>query len=348
MASLTETAIIARKTIRYTIYFIIAVVVARFLFGVGVNLFNSLFPAGPPPPTVGYGRLPPLPFPEVTRELPEITYSIETPDGGLPGVPEQARVFFMPRNSVDLFTEDRAISQAAALGYTAPPLELSQTLFRFNHPVAPATLQMNIVSGVYSTSYNLAFDPSPLQTITPAPSAATAAAQTYFGTPRPFPEDLAGEIQTEFLRVEGQNLVSAISLSEADFVKVNFYRTPIDEIPAVTADPNESNIWAIVSGADSPGNIIASEFKYYEIDQTQWHTYPLKNATTALEDLLSGSGHVADLGLNVDGEVTIRRVFIAYYDPGVQYGFYQPVFVFEGDDGFVAYVPAITSEFYGE
>jgi hypothetical protein len=38
---------------------------------------------------------------------------------------------------------------------------------------------------------------------------------------------------------------------------------------------------------------------------------------------------------------------MAYYDPDVLSQYFQPIVVFEGDGGFVAYVPAVTAEYYG-
>jgi len=40
-------------------------------------------------------------------------------------------------------------------------------------------------------------------------------------------------------------------------------------------------------------------------------------------------------------------VYLAYYDAGVPTDYYQPIIVFEGDQDFLAYVPAIASEYYG-
>jgi hypothetical protein len=45
---------------------------------------------------------------------------------------------------------------------------------------------------------------------------------------------------------------------------------------------------------------------------------------------------------------TVRKIYLAYYDAGVYTEFYQPVFVFEGDKDFVGYVPAVTTDYYGE
>ena len=39
-------------------------------------------------------------------------------------------------------------------------------------------------------------------------------------------------------------------------------------------------------------------------------------------------------------------MYLAYYDPDVHADFYQSVIVFEGDNNFTAYVPAIADQFY--
>ena len=47
-------------------------------------------------------------------------------------------------------------------------------------------------------------------------------------------------------------------------------------------------------------------------------------------------------------EIKIRRIYLAYYDAGIYTEFLQPIYVFEGDNDFVAYTPAITSNYYSE
>ena len=43
--------------------------------------------------------------------------------------------------------------------------------------------------------------------------------------------------------------------------------------------------------------------------------------------------------------ITVRNIYLAYYDSISPQTYLQPVFVFEGDGGFIAYVPAINPEF---
>ena len=117
MASLTNISITARKTIRYGILFIIFLIVGRIFLNAGVKIYKKVFPAPTPAPTVKYGKLSKITFPEngITAKF---SYILETPEGGLPtNITTQAKVYFMPKISANLLSLDAAKSKAAALGF---------------------------------------------------------------------------------------------------------------------------------------------------------------------------------------------------------------------------------------
>ncbi len=151
----------------------------------------------------------------------------------------------------------------------------------------------------------------------------------------------------EYLKVQNRQLVSAISQSEANLIKINLFRRDYDKLPSLGVNPNQANVWFIISGNQDQGKqIIGAQFYYYPVDVTQFSTYPLKTSGQAYKDLQAGRGFVSNLGNNNKGKITIRRVYLAYFDPNEVTQFYQPIIVFEGDNGFVAYVPAVTSAYY--
>ncbi len=350
--NLTDIAIKTRKGIRYGIYFLIFIMVARVGLGLGKNIKNSFFPPPPPPPTVGFSRLPALPFPEPLEPLPTMEFKLETSTGSLPKLPESMQVFYMPKATPTLDSVDIAKRKAKALGFNTDQTEVSQTLFRFNHPKVPSSLDINVVTQTFSISYNLAADPSPIKTRPPSPDESKTLATQILKNAESMPKDLTVFGDPDFLKVEGQNLVAALSWSEADLVKINLFRKPFgekEEYPSLTPVKNESNVWVIVSGSgEREKQLIAAEFHYYPLDEKKVETYPIKGAAQAFEELKGGKGYISNLGLNKDGKITIRQVYLAYYDPDVPSQFYQPIIVFEGDREFAAYVPAVTSEYYGE
>jgi hypothetical protein len=350
MTSLTRIAITARKIIRYGIFLILFLVIGKFLLDAGITVYKKVFPPPPPPPTVKYGKLVKIPFPE-GGSAAKLTYTLETPEGGLPtNIPTQAKVYFMPKASSNLLSLDTAKSTAEALGFGVNPQQISDTIYLFNNQKAPTVLQMNIITGTFSISYNLATDKSPLNNKPPIAEVAASEFRSILSGAGILPSDLTGPTTSKYLKLSGGQLVNALSLSESDVVKVSLFRKDYDNLPSVTGIPDQANVWAIISGSsDRDQEIIAAENYYYPVDETQYSTYPIKTPTEAFSELQNSQAYIAALGQNKDGDsLKIRRVYLAYFDPQSVAEFYQPVYVFEGDNGFTAYLPAVTAAYYGQ
>lgn len=347
MTRLTQVAITTRKIIRYSTYFIIFLIVGRMILGLAVGIVNKVFPKGPPPPTVAFKKLPKLVFPD-KQNLPKFTFKVETATGDLPILPTQAKVYFMPKTAASLSSLDVAKQKAASLGFNTEPTAASSTVYRFAQRNVPSTLEMNIVTGVFSISYDLSADPTPLAQLPPTPEFAETQVKNFLTSGGVLPDDLSGGgTSHDFLKVQGRQLVSAISLSEANLIKVSLFRKAYDTFPSMTNDPTVGNVWFYVSGApEREKQIIGGEYHYFPVDENQLATYPLKTAKVAFDELTGGKGYIASLGLNTDGNVTIRKIYLGYYDSGQPQQFYQPIVVFEGDRGFVGYVPAIITDWF--
>ena len=348
MASLTQTAITTRKIVRYGIFFIIFLIVGRIILGLAVSLIQKVFPTPPPAPTVAFNKLPTLPFPQRT-DIPALSFTVQTPQGSLPTFATQAKVYYMPQSHSDLLALDNARQKASGLGFNDNPTQITPTLYKFTNITTPSTLEMNIVTGTFSVGYNLNSDSSPLNQRPPTPEIGASEARNFLSQASLLPDDLVGPTTQEYLKVQNKQLVSAIALSEANLIRINLFRKDYDKLPSLTPTPDEANVWLIISGSQDQGKkIIGAQFYYYPVDETQSSTYPIKTSTQALKDLQAGKGYIANLGSNTSGKITIRRVYLAYYDAGTPTQFYQPIVVFEGDNGFVAYVPAVTSQYYSE
>lgn len=346
MASLTRTAIVTRKIIRYSILGVILLIIGRIAIGAGIRAYRYFFPPPPPPPTVTFGKLPELVFPDGV-DVGNVNYTIETPEGEVPEFSTQAKVYFMPKQSANLLSLDAATQKAIDLGYEGNPQEVSDTVYRFQRGDSPATLQINIVTGIFSISYNLSADSSAIERLPPSPEVAASEVRSYLSSADLLPEDLSGPTTGEFLKIEGGQLVDALGRNEADLVKINLFRDQYDELPTLPPDPNEANVWFYVTGAREKKNqFVAAEYHYFPVDNSQSATYPIKTAQEALNELKAGNAYVAFAGQQ-EGNITIRRIYLAYYDSGKPSEFFQPIIVFEGDS-FMAYIPAVSSDYYGE
>ena len=324
--------------------------VGKVILDASVSIYLKVFPPAPPPPTVKFGKLTKIPFP-TKATTPKFTYTLETPEGGLPtNIPNQAKVYFMPKISANLLALDAAKEKAKSLNFTSDAQQVSDIIYKFGNPNVPSMLEMNIITGTFSISYDLTSDRSPISSRPPVAEVAASEFRSALSSANVLPDDLSGPTTHNFLKLSGGNLITALSLSESDVVKINLFRKNYDNLPSMTGDPNEANVWALIGGSTSRDQqIIAAEYHYHPVDESQFSTYPIKTPTQAFTELQSGQPFIADAGLNKDGgNLKIRRIYLAYFDPEQESDFYQPIYVFEGDNGFTAYIPAITPDYYGE
>lgn len=316
---------------------------------IGVGVYRTLFPPPPPAPTVAFGKLSALPFPEKTLSK-KYSYSLQTKTGELPDLPTAAVVYFMPQAASSFLDLDEAAKIARTLGFTEEAQALSETIYRFEHPSVPSSIDMNIVNKTFSLNYNLSATPELINLRPRSTEAAISAVRSLLSSAGLLSSDLAaGEAKVDFIKASPPNLVPAISLSEANFLRINLFRKAYDSLPVLTPDRNRSNVWFLVSGSSSRGQqIIAGEYHYFAVDQDRTATYPLKTVQEAWQEVLDGKAYVSSEPSSGESQVTIRRVYLAYYDSGQIQEFLQPIVVFEGDNGFSAYVPAVTAEWYGQ
>ncbi len=259
-----------------------------------------------------------------------------------------------PQSSFADLTESKTIAQA--LGFLSDGTALSDTIYRFAHKDVPATLDINIVNKTLSLSYNLGEDSELLKQRLRSREEAITVARSYLGRADLFVEDLEnGSQEVEFLASGPEALMRVGSLSEANFVRVNFLRRSYDGLPVITPRNDRGTVWLLVSGETSGARqVIAGEYHYFPIDEGQRATYPIKTPDSAFEELKMGKGFViaapkTGTSAVMNTNAVVRRVYIGYFDSGKPQQFLQPVYVFDGDEisGFRAIVPAVTNEYYG-
>jgi hypothetical protein len=170
-------------------------------------------------------------------------------------------------------------------------------------------------------------------------------------------DDTIGFEKLTYLKNDSGKLIPALSLSDADFVQLDYFRKNIDEIdptsktkgivatyPFYRTDPSKGLIRAVVSGSKAINEkIIDLDYAYTNIDYTRNGTYPIKTGEEAWQELLAGGGYVAPTGPQ-KGEVKIRKIFLGYYDSNVNQKYAMPIYIFLGDQGFAAYVSAVKNE----
>lgn len=345
MATLTQTAYWTRKIMLFGAIGLVVIIFLKISLDIVGNTWRKFNPPAPPSPTVTFGPLPKLIFPNQTADKPKLTFRLETIQGDLPKLPSQIKVYFMPKPGPNLLALDRAQQKAQKMGFRNEMEKISDVLYRWNDQKnPPMTLEMDINNGNFHLLYPYQTDQAILgQKNLPTNQQAAQEAKNFLLSNDLLAADLAtGSAEFEYLKLITPQLTPAISLSEADFIRANLFRTGLDGLKILPPNPKEALISFLFSGAREFGKrLIEVNYNYSPIDTETFSTYPLKTVTLAWQEMQSGQAYLANLGQNPEGNITIRQIYLAYYDSQEPQNFLQPVFVFEGDRNFIGYVPAI-------
>lgn len=337
----------ARGVIKYGGIGLVVLMIGRVILTASLNYWRSLHPLPPPPPDVKFGKLPKLIFPQ--KDQPTLTYTLETRTGGLPvKVEGQYKVYFMPILRPSLLAYDKAKAVATRLEFIQDPLKLSDTDYRWDaNEGVPSSLTMNIITGAFTLDKKWQDDPT-YTTPTIFYSDKQALDRTFNTLSRVdlLPEDVkTGEHTFQYFRAEGGELVRAVSASQAQFIRVNLYRAAVEGTRVINPRQDKGLISTLIAlQQDEDKQFVSIEYNYFPVELETSAVYPLISVTEAWKRLQEGHGFVANWRDGAEN-VVVRDVTLAYYDSDIPQQYLQPVFLFEGDEGFVGMVPAVADSF---
>lgn len=366
MSSLTETAYYARQGIKFGSVGLVALTLLWWIGGGVINLYNALNPEPPPPPAAAFGKLPLIDFPKSKAVISG--YTLETPTGTLGEFPDRMKVYFAPVRKSTFLAADNAKKLATKIGFAGEPVIETSTKYRWSAEAPlPTVLEMDIVNSFFDLRRSWQANPTIVTSkrfISDEQSISDA--KTFLTTATLLAEDIQGTEKVTYLRAQGDQFVPTISLSEADFVRVDFFRntlTPPSPTPTTTKvqptgtvyvdnnpysfftpDASEGLVSIVVSGSTNPDEkVVEVKYRYTPIDYDSFSDYGIKTVEQAYEELKSGKGYVASF--SGAGSVVIRRVGLGYFDALTPHEYTMPVYVFTGDGDFVAYVSAVLSDY---
>lgn len=345
---LSRMAEVGRNAIKYGLISLLLFMVLRFLWTTGNQIYKQLNPPGPPPPTMGFGTLPRINFPTQLPEDRPDEFIMETVGQRFPSFPSQLAVYYVPANEPDLLALDRAKTRAAELEFLFEPEKVSSRLFRWRRTSPlPANLEMDIVDGTFQMEVDWASSVSLLEKkIIPDERQATSELRSILRKIDLMPPDIATATpRVTFLRALAGQTKPALSVNEADFVRADLYRVVPGDMPSVTHQYGQGVIRALFSGSREVGErLLFLQSSYLPVNWQRPETYPLQTANQAWEQLRAGEGYITNN--NNPLKAVVRSVRLAYYEPQQDGSYYQPVYVFEGDDDFQALVPALDPRVY--
>ncbi|MFC1727350.1 hypothetical protein ACFL0Y_02395 [Patescibacteria group bacterium] len=344
MTNLTQAAYYTKRILTAAIMVLVGIIVLRSSLTITQAIWNKFRPEPPPEPTVAFGKLPKIEFPE--QKIPDLNFKLETIEGALPLFEELGKVYFIPQKNISLLSLERAKDKALSLGFRNDPESINNISYRWTKNTEPKTiLEMNINTGSFYLHHF--YEESPIflagrKLI--SDDQAILIARNWFSAGDSFDKELnKGHGEVIRYQFAPPNLLPANSISETDFIRVNLFREDLDDLKILPPNPKESLISILISATQgTKEKVLEVKYNFYPIDRETQSTYPLKLVSQAWEELQNNQAYIAHLGKNQDGNVVIRKVTLAYYDSGTSINFLQPIYVFEGDRDFFAYVSAIS------
>ncbi|PWU24164.1 hypothetical protein C5B42_00500 [Candidatus Cerribacteria bacterium 'Amazon FNV 2010 28 9'] len=342
--TLTQTAFVARRAVVVFGITLLVYVVGRFFIDSFTQYWIATHPTPPPPPTHGFGILPKIAFP--TNVGTPTSYKLELPPDRLAPPSDRAYVFFMPSQRASLLALSKAKQQAQDLGFLLEPQQITNDVYRWSHSQPlPATLDYNIVNGTFTQKLDWQSDPTFLQTNQlPNEDDAIAMTRTMLQAANLLGQDIAtGSAKITYLKAGTSGYTPTVSLSESDFLQVDIFRTQIlGTYDVVTDAPTHGAVRAIITGKqDTNLRFAMIDYKYLPVDYTSAFTYSIISPSEAFVDLRAGKGYTAAMSQS-GTDVTIRTIRLGYYDSFTPQSYLQPIYILEGDGGYIGYVSAVS------
>lgn len=342
--TLTTATFFGRELIKVTAVTLVVLIFGRMFLVAAVAWWKATHPEPPPPPTVGFGKLPRLEFPVVLDENKPASYALELPNGEFADFGDRAKVFLMPKKPANLLADQQVKQIAARYDFVFEPQVIDTRTYRWtkSQPLE-MSLQMDTQNTTFELHSNYLSRPDLLlNNRLPEDFEAVTRAKSMLQAADLLPSDMATSSgRVSYLKAIGGELKPAVSLSDADFLRVDLNRTPIDnQWFMYSPDGEKGSVSAIVSGAiQNYSGIVELLYHYFPVDYDQVETYPIRTAQMAWRVLSAGEGYVAKP--STQANVVIRSVSMGYYDSWDEQDYLQPIYVFEGDGGFIGYVSAI-------
>lgn len=339
------------------------------IFRIGLFVKDIVAPPQADPPNQAYGDIPPIEFPK--SELNNnFTYTLNTISGTLPDdFPDRLNIYPIEKPAPSLLNLDKIKTKVETLGFTniqgevLPETTVNNIDYQWQENKG---ISRRIIFNIITFDFNL--DSQFLSSLTVLGAQhlsnetdAIEKAEDFLSSIELLPEDIATEtdkVRTELLAIENGILIPTTSLSTAQVIRVNFYQKDMEydldtgqkdetkirkiKMPILYPKPPYSTMSFWVASGQFDQEVVKAEFAHQNINvptEDPKATYPIKTASEAFEELKNGKSYIASY-FGLEKNILINNVYLAYYLGAEKQDYLIPIIVFEGQDGFMAYVSA--------
>lgn len=344
MATLKQVSNASKHILAVTAIGVVGILVIIFLVNIVKVINQSLHPTPPAPPTVDFGKLPPISFP-ANNSTQQFTFALDTLSGSLPDVGDRATIYKIQQSQPSLLALDNATNIVQKVGFSSTPVRISDTDYKWtNSDSLQKTLTMNVFNNNFSISSDFLNDQNVQKGNNLSDqNGAIGLATTFLQNLGLFPQDVdTNKTKATLLSISNGQLVPATSLSDAEIIRVDFFQSDVNKTPIFYPNATYSTMSMLIGGGNPNSQIVDAHFYHQTIDSAHG-TYPIISSQQAFDALKKGQAYISSYD-NTGTTITIRNISLGYYMGIDQQQYLQPIFVFQGDHGFYAYVPAITAE----
>lgn len=371
---------IAKKIFLGILIGIVLIILFTLLFRVGLMIKNAISPAKIVSTNHLYDKLPALQFPK-NSTADKLSYKLNTLTGTFPQFPDRLDIFPIIQAQPNLLNLQKARNKAISLGFTTDQgtasfeRNLGNDTYHWSHSDdIQRELTINILSFNFSLSSNYLSSPTvqgakTIQSTKDAVSTTKSFLQSIGFEPTDIDYDKtinASEktpyfTQPQLFSIANNALVSTTSISTTQVIRVDLYQKNMTysldtgisngvggtkkldmDLPILYPHPPYSTMSFWVASGGISSEVYAANFNHQSIviPEDSEATYPIKTAQEAYDELTHDKGYIASY-FGSDKAITINDVYLAYYLGENSQQYLMPIIVFEGDNGFFAYVSAI-------
>ena len=344
MLTLNQATSLTKNVAKWSAIIVGSIILLLILIRVGKILKEIIAPTPLPPPTVSFGKLPPIEFPK-SSSAQQLNYFIDTVTGALPKFPDRAKVFKIEEPSPDLLALKKTGEKAARAGFSSSAIRVLGNTYQWTDPQSSTLRKINVDIFTSQFSVSSAFLGNQaviLGVNLPDPNKAKTVAQDLLLGLSFLYDDLDLEkTKTNLFSIKNSVLVPATSISKTQVIEIDFFQKDIDKLPVVYSKANNSTMNIFVGGGENKPQVVKTDFFHQNVS-SESATYPIKTASDGFLELKNGNAYILSPSNNKD--VSIKNVYLGYYMGDKEQNFLMPAVVFKGDNGFIAYVSALKDE----
>ncbi len=334
MTSLTQVMYQTRLAIKGTLIAIFGLILLWNIYKVLYRQWQKINPPPPPAPTVYFGVLPSLKWPQ-NGKLGQLTnhnlvFRLSTiRQRQLKN--QIGYVFLYLKNRANIWGPAELSQTAGQMGFPVKEGRLKEepTWIRFFNQDKNSTLDINEVNGYFRIRTEDYSQLNLQENAFIAASEVTGFLKKWLEDGGYWTKDLeVGDFY--FYRFLSGKLVKVETVSDAQIVEVNYKRQSVEQRPVIFED-NKSVVSFWVGKKGGQLRVIKGNFQYRPLYLQKPATYPLVSPSLSWEYLKSGKGLVIKSPSNQ--EATVDKAELAFYDAPSPYKYMVPVYIFSSSKG---------------